>query len=482
MKERRALVVDDDPDQRFRLVRHIRASDAIDEVDEVSTAVETVVALEHAEYCVIILDLGLPDKDGLDLIPEIRNLAPEIQIICLTGRDEARSAVRALHAGAAAYVVKPWDRDELVVHVQRAVEHYRLQQEVKLAKLSGGEGIRAVAGNSPAWLHALDLAREAAQNRRATVLIRGESGSGKEVVASLIHRWSARAAGPFVTINVASVPSGLLESEFFGQENGAYAGANNQRKGLFELASGGTLFLDEIGEMPMEMQPRLLRVLEGYPLRRLGGEKEIQVDVRILAATHRNLEEMVSAGTFREDLLYRLNVIEVRLPPLRERRDDIEPLVLHFLQKLMNPPNENAGISKEAMLCLESYTWPGNVRELRNVVERSVVASRGTRIEQHHLPPPISRMGLNRPTPPGATKMPQIEMSDSSFQLEEAIRRHIEKTWSMCGGNLSRTARELGLSRVALRRRLRLYGLVSSAEALEMVSSEPVVDDEPPQG
>lgn len=479
MNDYRALVVDDEPDLRARLVRHIQATEVIDQVDEVSSAEETLVAVEHGGYSVVLLDLGLPDRDGLDLIPEIRARAPDVQIICLTGRDEARSAVRALNAGAAAYLVKPWDRDELIVHVKRAIEHVRAQTELKEARLAGSQGLRSVAGNSPRWLQALDAAREAAQNRRATVLIRGESGSGKEVVASLIHRWSARASGPFVTTNMASVPPGLIESELFGHEGGAYTGAKGQRRGLFELASGGSLFLDEIGEMPLEMQPRLLRVLEGHPFRRLGGEKEVHVDVRIIAATHRNLEEMVSAGTFREDLLYRLNVIELRLPPLRERREDIEPLAFHFLGLLPADIQETTGISREAVRCLELYNWPGNVRELRNVIERASVAARGERIEVRHLPPAISRLALGRSTPPDSTKMPLADLSDSSFQLEEAIRKHIEMTWALCNGNLSKTARELGLSRVALRRRLRLYGLVSGAETGDLVVSEPVVGDEP---
>ncbi|MCK6551290.1 sigma 54-interacting transcriptional regulator, partial [Myxococcota bacterium] len=308
----------------------------------------------------------------------------------------------------------------------------------------------------------------------------------------LIHRFSARASGPFVATNIASIPARLLESELFGHEPGAYTSASSARRGLFELADRGTIFLDEIGELPLELQPRLLRLLEGQPFRRLGGEREVHVDVRIVAATHRDLETMVARGQLRADLLYRLKVLEITIPPLRARRQDVEALAIHFLARLTAEEHgRDLAISPEALALLVAYDWPGNVRELRNVIERAAVVSRGARIEPRHLPTELVGAVEREPA---ARLVAKVRPSSSAgrgvdddvdrgvredLRLEVAIQRHIERAWGLTGGNLSQTARVLDMSRVALRRRLRAYGLVSPGDDGAVVTSEPSVTDRP---
>jgi DNA-binding NtrC family response regulator len=285
------------------------------------------------------------------------------------------------------------------------------------------------------------------------VLITGEPGVGKELASALIHRWSRRGSGPYVAVNAACLSPSLVESELFGHESGAFTGASRTKRGLFEMASGGTLFLDEIGDLPLELQAKLLRVLEGHSFRRLGGEREILPDVRLVCATNRSLEESVRPGRFRPDLLMRLRVLEIELPPLRERIADVRRLALHFVAKLgaeMGLPD--ASVSGDALELMSRYSWPGNVRELRNVLERGLVLSRGE-IAGRHLPPEL------RLAAPGSPSLAPLSEPGGSTSLAEAERRHVLAVYQNAGQNLTRAAKTLEISRVSLRKRLRAYGI-----------------------
>ena len=328
-------------------------------------------------------------------------------------------------------------------------------------------------GESPAWLAAMEDLRAAALAPRTPVLVTGESGSGKELAASQIHAWSPRASRPFVSVNAACFSPSLLESELFGHEAGAFTGATSRKAGLFELASGGTLFLDEIGEPPLELQPKLLRVLEGHPFRRVGGERAITADVRVVSATNSQMQQAVERGRFRLDLYHRLRVVEVTLPPLRDRGDDADLLAIHFVSTLALDLGKPAlGIAPEALAAIRAHTWPGNVRELRNAIEHAVVLCKGDRIALHDLPrdvvraaaavcpPPSSR---ERPTLRSAPQTPRSSLSRRG--LDDVVRQHVLEVFRECEGNLAKAARALGIGRATLRRRLRDYGVTPADPA-----------------
>jgi DNA-binding NtrC family response regulator len=316
-------------------------------------------------------------------------------------------------------------------------------------------------GESSLWRKAMSALHAAARVPRTSVLVTGESGTGKEVAARLLHTWSDRAEGPFVPVNAACFSPSLLESELFGHEAGAFTGARTAKRGLFELASGGTLFLDEVGELPMELQPKLLRVLEGHPFRRVGGEREIRVDVRLVSATNRDLEVAIEAGQFRRDLYHRLRVVDIVLPPLRARGDDIALLATHVISRLSAELGKHrVSLSLEALEALEAYGWPGNVRELRNVIERGIVLCHDGEIRPRDLPPEVSHRipGASLKVPP-----PSLRVEDPEVSLDAVIREHVLRTFHTRQQNLTQTARVLGISRVALRRRLKEYGVKAAS-------------------
>jgi DNA-binding NtrC family response regulator len=323
----------------------------------------------------LITDLILPGMNGIDLLRQMREIHPELQAIVITGHPTVRSAVQAMKNGATDYIVKPFDLDELKAKVDKAAEEYRLKEEnLRLRQqLRSTFDFRGIVGKSGAMQEVYRTIERVA-NSRATVLIRGESGTGKELVAKAIHYSGNRAKGPFIAVSCAALPETLLESELFGHEKNAFTGATSQKPGRFELAHKGTLFLDEIAEVPPPIQVKLLRVIQEREFERLGGTKTIKVDVRLIAATNKDLEEMVKQGTFREDLYYRLQVIQVYMPPLRERKDDIPLLVDYFLNRY-NEENDKhlQAATAETMEILMKYHWPGNVRELENAIERAVV-------------------------------------------------------------------------------------------------------------
>jgi DNA-binding NtrC family response regulator len=406
----------------------------------------------------VLLDIKLPEIDGLRVLEEIKEIDPDLLVIMITAITDAQPAVDAMKKGAYDYLMKPFELDELKIVVNKALETHRLKREVSRLRQQQQKQFPddELFGNSPAMFEVKRLIKVIADTPRTSVLIEGESGTGKELVANAVHNWSARADKPLIKLNCAAIPENLLESELFGHEKGAFTDAKTLKKGMFELANGGSIFLDEIVSMKPALQPKLLRVLETQSFRRIGGVSDINIDVRIIAATNRNLEEAVRQGVFREDLYYRLKVMVITLPPLRERVEDILPLASLFI----GANNEEFGkdvrnISEEAKLLLLKYPWPGNVRELKNVIERAVILCTGDTLLPEHLP-----MELRRDDGNGAVATPDFEgASGDGLSLQEMERRHIIKVLKQNKGNKSKTARILRISRSTLREKMKVYGI-----------------------
>lgn len=444
------LLVEDEEDLAFSLGRLLKRDGF--SVDVASGFEEALRFSATRLYDAVLLDLGLPDGDGFDLLERLRE-ADGGPVIVQTGRDDAASAVRALRLGAADYLTKPVEREALGLALGRALEASALKRALEAARRRPVDG-PVVLGSSPAWRRVVSEIHAAAAAARTPVLLQGESGTGKQVAAELLHAVSPRAGHPFVAVNAACFSAALLDSELFGHEAGAFTDARAARRGLLELASGGTLFLDEIAELPREIQPKLLRVLEGHPFRRVGGEREIRCDVRLVSASNRRLAEEVAAGRLREDLYHRLRVVEISLPPLRERPEDVRDLGLEFLSRAAAQAGRgNLFFSVEAFGCLLRYAWPGNVRELRNVVERAVIFAAGPSIGPQDLPAEV-RAGVESGRRPGRA----AAAAPVDVRLEEAVRRHILAVFDACGGNLTHAATSLGISRPTLREHLRRYG------------------------
>mgnify|MGYP003773798347 CR=1 FL=1 len=409
---------------------------------------QALAELSQVQPDIVLTDLRMPEMDGMEVLRSIKRDMPQTQVLIMTGYGTIEGVKEALREGALDYVTKPFKTDELLLTLQKAMEHKRVVEE----NVSLTEVIKRTApadtliGEDPAMAEVRQLIRRIAPTESA-VLIRGESGTGKEIVARAIHSHSGR-KGRFVPINCASIPENLIESELFGYEPGAFTGADQRKLGLMELASGGTLFLDEVGELPASLQVKLLRVLQEREIQRVGGLRTIPVDIRLLAATNRNLKHAIDEGRFRADLYFRLNVINLRIPPLRERIKDIPLLTRHFLDRFavkMNRPDIN--IAPEAMRALQAYPWPGNVRELENVIERMVVLSDGPRLEIGDLPADI----LGRGTPPlGFPSMPNVPLDPNASYREarsEFERAYIEKLLIQARGNVAEAARVSGISR-----------------------------------
>jgi DNA-binding NtrC family response regulator len=388
---------------------------------------------------VVLLDLRLPDIYGFEILKELKSKHPEIAIIIMTGYGEIKEAVEAIKLGAEHYLQKPVDIDELIIIVERALDMKKLKQKSLLQK-----GPYPIIGRSRHIQGLIHLINLLASNPSTTVLIEGETGTGKELVARNIHILSSRGDKPFVDINCASLPLNIFESELFGYEAGAFTDAKTTKKGLFEIADGGTLFLDEIAEMPLQVQAKLLRVLETRTFRRIGGTRDIKIDVRVIAATNRDLAECVKKGTFREDLYYRLNVMPLKILPLRDRPEDIPLLVEHFLEEFSKNMNKRfRPIDSETMNLLCSYHWPGNVRELRNVLERAAILSTGGIIRIPEL------------LQPGISPVEKTE----PLSLKEVERLHIKKVLEFTGKNRTKAAQILGISRSTLNEKIKHYNL-----------------------
>lgn len=443
------LIVEDDNTIRVT-VGNFLARQGFD-VEVAEDGAQALELLKERTFSLILLDLRLPDMNGLDILAKVRESDDRPLVVIMTAYPEVRTAVAALKAGAYDYINKPFDLEDLQELIRRALETHRLRREVEWRRAQSDNCvIDGLIGDSAPFRQMLDTTARIASAGKVPVLIRGESGTGKERVAQAIHCRSPRADGPWVTLNCSALPEGLLESEMFGHERGAFTDAKQMKRGLLELADGGTLFLDEIGDLSLALQPKLLRVLETQTFRRLGGQKEIRVDVRFVSATHRDLPAMVQSGQFREDLYYRLNVGAIDLPALRERQDDILPLARHFLAEVapvigVESPGFEAGVEP----LLKAYRWPGNVRELRNVIERAAILSHGQPISSQHLPKEI----IGDVAAHGTGSSPQFSASIRPLaDIELEYIRHVLK---LCAGNKTQAAELLGITRLTLRNKLR---------------------------
>ncbi len=419
---------------------------------KVSIAEDGKRALELAESYdphILLLDLRLPQLNGLEVLSELRRRGAQFPTIMISGEGEIADAVQAIKLGAYDYLRKPVDPPHLKVLLNNLSAHLTVSEEnqrLRRRLLRAGELGRLVGQSAP-MRRVMTLIEQVAPST-ASVVILGDSGTGKELVARTIHELSPRRGGPYIAINCAALPETLMESELFGHERGAFTGADRRREGCFELANGGTLLLDEIGEMKAELQAKLLRVIEEGKLRRLGGSAEISVDVRVLAATNRNLEAAIRDSRFREDLYYRLNVFAIELPPLSEHSEDIPALVEHFMRELEVPAGKTvSGVDAEALEGLKGFRWPGNVRQLRNVIERALIVTKGPLIGAADLPPDLKRAGTG-------SDVLEIKLGAS---LDEVERNLIKRTVEFAGGNKSRAAEILGVSLKTLYNRLERY-------------------------
>ncbi|MBI2493425.1 MAG: sigma-54-dependent Fis family transcriptional regulator [Candidatus Rokubacteria bacterium] len=445
------LVVDDDPGVResFRLM--------LEDDYEVLDAGDGAAALEIlrvTQVDLVLLDIRLPEADGIEVLERIKALDEGVEVVLATAVKTVRTAVAAMKLGAFDYLTKPFEEDELLAVVRRALEKRSLEREVAFLRgeLARTHDVEEIVGRHPAMQKLQRVIGQVAPTS-ATVLITGESGTGKELVARAIHRQGPRRDTPFVPVNPAAIAESLIESELFGHEKGAFTGAYQRKLGKFELAQGGTLFLDEIGTLKPELQAKLLRVLQEREIERVGGTRPIRIDVRVVAATNANLDEAVARGAFREDLYYRLNVVPIHVPPLRERADDIPLLVEHFVRHLaqaFNRPVE--GVSPEALAALRQYRWRGNVRELQNVIERCVVLAEGPTIQLNDLPLDIL-LPEHRTRVRAADTLP---LKDATEQFERQI---ILRVLERVKGNQSEAARILGVHRNSLKRLLARWGV-----------------------
>ncbi len=446
------LVVDDET--AVREVLKVRLGDWGYRVELAEDGASARSLLERCRPDLVISDVVLPDASGLELLDLLRGPAPGRPVILITAFGSIDAAVEAMKRGALDFLTKPLDYNKLRSLLTAAERQLsRLRDTARLERnLSRGSGVGGLIGNSPPMRELHKLIRLVAGSE-ASVILTGESGTGKEVAARAIHRLGKRAAGPLVAVNTAALPEGLVESELFGHQAGAFTGATAARPGCFEMADGGTLFLDEIAEMPIELQPRFLRVLEDGMVRRLGGRREVAVDTRVLAATNRDPQAAVKDGRLREDLYYRLNVFTVELPPLRECLDDVPLLAQHFVSGFNDKHGVDVGgVSAEALDLMNEYHWPGNVRELRNVMERAMILAREGWIESAHLPPFLRDGSIAR----GSRIVLPADVT-----AQEAERIVILETLEQCGNNKSEAARRLGVDVKTIRNKLRGYGVTA---------------------
>jgi two-component system response regulator PilR (NtrC family) len=451
---KRVLVVDDEQSMRELLAIMLRR-DGFDVVAAESRA-QAAAVLARGPVDLIVTDVKLPDGDGIEILRHVKAAAPETVVIVMTAFGSTETAVAALKLGAYDYLIKPFDVDELKIVVRNALERQQLQQENLLlkAEFRTQHGLDRIVGVSPAMGAVFNLVRSVA-GTSSTVLISGESGTGKELVAKAIHALSPRKDAPFVSVNCAAVPENLLESELFGHMKGAFTDAHQNKKGLFEAAHRGTLFLDEVGETPPPMQVKLLRALQEKKIRRVGATEETEVDVRLVAATNRPLETLLREGKLREDLFYRLNVIPIHLPPLRERREDIPLLAESFLRRFSQEMGKNVvKISTEAMQRLSRHSWPGNVRELENVIERAVALETQQAVLPERLPETL--------LPDGGPPMPAATIG-TGFNLDEHLRTVeldlVRSALLQEGWSRAEASRRLGITPRSLRYLMRKHGL-----------------------
>ncbi|MFO0751954.1 MAG: sigma-54 dependent transcriptional regulator [Thermodesulfovibrionales bacterium] len=449
--KRTVLVIEDDPIMRLGMEHFLTEQGYA--LSLCADGEEGMRAIGGSQFDLIITDLRLPCRDGFEILRHAQSVSPSTGVIIITGYADIKSSVHAIREGAFDYLAKPFSNEELLISLERFFAFRNLEDEVLYLRetLQGRVEFQDIIGSSPLMRDVFDRISSVADTD-VPVLVLGESGTGKELVANAVHRLSRRNSKPFVKINCAAIPETLFESELFGHERGAFTGATETRKGKFEYANGGTLFFDEIGDIPLSLQPKLLRVLEENTITRLGGNAPLRVNVRSLYATRKNLKESVAAGTFREDLFYRINVVPITLPPLRERKEDIPHLVDHFLKQYKEKFNKpESALSPAAYDALLSYSYPGNVRELKHALERAVVLSKGGRVDLPDLPDEISG------------KAGGIPCIKEELSLEAGIRcferQKILRALNESGGKRIEAARKLGISRKVLWKKLKEYSI-----------------------
>ena len=447
---KRVLIIDDEPSIRKVLAAHLKAQSY--EVQTASDGGEGINRLQTEQFHAVVTDLKMPGIGGLEVLHWVRSHDPGLPVVIITAHGTVDTAVEAIKLGAHDYITKPFDRDELKLILEKAVRTEQMQAQ----GLSAIEGRFDIIGRTPKMHHVYGLIERVADSP-TTVLITGESGTGKELVARALHSNSSRKDQPFISVNCGAIPDTLFESELFGHEKGAFTGAIGSRPGRFELADGGTLFLDEVGELPLDMQVKLLRVLQERKVDRVGGLKPIEVDVRLVTSTNRDLSKEVDEGSFRQDLFYRLNVIPIHLPPLRERIEDIPLLVKHFLERFNTRLDRNIeGLTPGAHELLQLWEWPGNIRELENLMERAVLLCQGNQIEEADLP------STNQGSP-----QPDVTANIEELGLKEYVRAHTAKlerarileVLKAETHNVTRAAKALGISRKSLQTKMKDYGL-----------------------
>ncbi|MHB8174594.1 MAG: sigma-54-dependent transcriptional regulator [Nitrospirota bacterium] len=457
MEKTKILVVDDEHLIRWTLEQHLGK-----EGYDVYTAEDGEKALQITSDIapdLVLLDNQLPGVQGIEVLGRIKEIDKDIIIIMITAHGLLETAVKAMKLGAYDYIGKPFNLDEITLTIKKALETVSLREEVKLLKEQQKTTFRScnIIGKSRAILNVLDMIQKIALSDASTVLIQGESGTGKEVVARAVHANSSRADKPFMAINCASLPENLLESELLGHEKGAFTDAKLQKKGLLELADGGSVFLDEIGDMPYSMQAKLLRILEDKIFKRVGGVKDIQVDVRLISATNQDIKKLMAENRFRKDLYYRLQVVPIYLPPLRERKEDILPLTRYFIENFNAEFHKNVKeISEKAREFLIRYDWPGNVRELKNVIERAMILESEDILLLEHLP--VELVGGMLPASQAATS--SISIPKEGMSLEKVEEELVKQALTVAGGNQSKAADLLGVQRDAFRRRMKKFGLL----------------------
>jgi len=447
--KKRVLVVDDEKNMRWVLKQALEAADF--EVSEASDGKEALSAVAEQAPDVMVLDHRMPAPDGMEVLRRIRSKGHAFPVIMLTAHGNVATAVEAMKAGASEYLTKPFDLEELKLAIDKALQYSDLAAEVERLReeLDKEYDVQGIVASDAGMLAVIETVHKVAPTH-ATVLIDGESGTGKELIARAIHNLSERAGKPFVSVSAGALPETLLESELFGYEKGAFTGAVTAKPGRFELANGGTLFLDEIGDISPATQVKLLRVLQERRFERLGATRTIEVDVRIVAATNQDLQQMIADGEFREDLYYRLNVVPITLPPLRQRTGDIPLLVAHFLEKF------NAGdkkISPEAMEALAKYQWPGNIRELENTIERIIILTHGDEIGVTDLPAEV-RAGVISTTASTCFVLPEDGVNMEEVELD-LVRQAVDRA----GGSVPKAAKMLGLTTKTLEARMQRLGL-----------------------
>ncbi|MFQ5520939.1 MAG: sigma-54-dependent transcriptional regulator [Candidatus Methylomirabilia bacterium] len=469
MPEGRILIADDEDGLRWALEKGLKQAGY--HVTAVRDGVATLRGAHTEPFDLIFLDVRLPGVDGLTLLARLRDLQPEAQVVIMTAHGTMETAIQAMQRGAYDYLAKPFDLDEILLLAERALTAKRLNQEVARLKIGLREvwEFGALIGRHPRMQEVYKTIGRIAASE-VTVLLRGESGTGKELVARAIHHYSRRAGRPFVAVSGAAIPGTLLESELFGHERGAFTDAKERKLGKLELAHGGTVFLDEVGDMPLEIQAKLLRALQERSFERVGGSELIRVDVRLLAASNRDLEALIRDGRFRDDLYYRLNVVTVELPPLRERLEDVPLLTEHFLTKYVADLGERL-IAPEAMARLAGFDWPGNVRELENAIQRAMVMASGGMILPEHLPIGLGSVVRTATAEPTLEKIVEKKLEDclrglghSGANLYNLVIGLVEKPLLRAvlretGGNQVRASALLGINRNTLRKKLKEHGI-----------------------